>query len=141
MLCDLVVKGTVDEVSQIIDLFCDEYDGDLDSREEQNGVSTAWIYCPGIEKEEVVEKLTNVKWMGFIEDFDEGTLNVGISEQGSGSIDDLYTICECDLSGDDRIASQFYPDADFEADIFWESAGDCETIEYSCPCSEWWDQE
>ena len=34
-----------------------------------------------------------------------------------------------------------YPDSDFEAEFFWESAGECEIIDYECPCAEWWNKE
>lgn len=141
MLCNLVVKGIEEEISKIADLFCDEYGGELEEQQNNGVVVTAWIYCPGIEREEVVSKLADVKWIGFVEDFESQTLKVAISNSGSDNIDRLYTICDCDFGGDDRIASQRYPDSDFEAEIFWESAGESETIYYDCPCAEWWNQE
>ena len=141
MLCNLVVKGIEVEVNKVADLICDEYYGELEETENNRTVYTAWIYCSGAEKEAVVDKLTNVKWIGFIENFDNRTLQVAISNIGSSKIDKLYTVCDYDFHGDDRIASQYYPDSDFEADIFWDSTGDSETIYYECPCEEWWNQD
>lgn len=141
MLCNLVIKGTENEVNSIGELFCNEYGGDIEEQNDSGCSSTAWIYCPGIEREEVISKLQNVKWIGFIEDFKSGTLQVAISDKGSDTIDQLFTICDYDFHGDDRVASQYYPDSDFEAEFFWESAGECEIIDYECPCTEWWNKE
>ena len=141
MLCSLVVKGNEVEVDKIVDLFCHKYDGELGEKRNEGSVCTAWIYCPGVEKEEVVDQLTNVKWIGFIENFERRTLQVATSDIGSAEIDMLYTVCDYDLHGDDRIASQYCPDSDFEEDIFWESAGESTTIYYECPCEKWWTQQ
>ena len=141
MLCSLIITGTENDVNFIGDLFCNEYGGEVTEQEDTGTFSIAWIYCPGIERKEVVSKLQCVKWIGFVEDFESGTLQVAISDQGSDAIDQLFTVCEYDFSGDDRVASQYYPDSDFEAEFFWESAGEYEIVDYECPCTEWWNKE
>ena len=145
MLCNLVVKGNKVEVDKILNLFSDKPYGELEKTQSEGNIYIAWIKCSGVKREKAVDMLTNVNWIGFIKDCETKTLQVATSNIGSAQIDALYTVYEYDdnfdFYGDDPIASQYYPDSDFEAEIFWDSTCVREVYFYECPCEEWFNQE
>lgn len=142
-----VIKGSKEAVEEVIsyineheDKFELEEEIDLEVNEE---TGTAKAYIPFYTDDFdfiTLELLEHVKWMAFMEIWYKNRIDVIASDYESNKIDKNAIVCNYDFENDDRLSYTHYPDEDFVDEFLWSSAGEWETVDYSCPFAEWWNE-
>lgn len=144
-----VFKGNKDIVEKIV-AFLNENDSEYGLEDEievefneKTGLATAYAPINTDDYEELIaEILLPVKWMAFVEVWGcRSKIDLIASDYNSSQIDLSDLVCYYDFENDDRLSIAYYPDDSFVHEFLWSSAGEWETVDYSCPFADWWNEE